>query len=106
MQHYPNTQPEPLKGAARVINTVLREAGWAVWIGAQPAQGSSQTEIPDLLATHPKEGTLLIYLARNVRSCITASGAPVRQVYASGFDDFKSLIETGRPVPVEAKTLF
>lgn len=99
-------QPQQLNGTLRVVNTLLADRGWAVWCGAQPTKGNPATDSPDLIATHNQEGTLLIYINRNTRSCITPSGAPVRVVYALGYEDFLHLIETGRAAQVASATLF
>lgn len=86
-----------------MIASTLREKGFSVWHGAQfvppPAEANQvQPPTPDIIALHPYEAPLRIFVAANEPSGIwreTRAGGTL--VHCTGVEDLRSLLATGRP---------
>lgn len=93
----------PLHTQFRMIASVLREQGFSVWHGAQfvppPAEANQvQAAQPDIIALHPYEAPLRIFVNANEASGIwreTRAGGTL--VHCTGVEDLRSLLATGRP---------
>lgn len=92
----------PQHAQFRIIASVLREQGFTVWYGAQfvPAPADANAPAapqPDIIALHPFEPALRVFVSANEKSGIwreTRAGGTL--VHCTGVEDLRSLLLTGR----------